>query len=191
MSEWIDIRNEDGSLSGRKKERSRIHEDGDLHATSHIWIVRGNAEEGFDVLLQRRSLNKDAYPGCYDISSAGHIPAGDDFVPSALREMEEELGIRAQASDLEFAGTIQYEFKKIFHGKWFHNRELAGIFVCRKPVEAEKLTLQKEEVESVRWMTLDEIFTRVRDHDPGFCIIEEELLILKNHLEKNKRNNME
>ena len=52
------------------------------------------------MLLQKRSREKDAFPGCYDISSAGHIPAGDGFVESALRELEEELGIRAEPSEL-------------------------------------------------------------------------------------------
>ena len=46
-----------------------------------------------DVLLQKRSENKDSFPGSYDISSAGHIPSGVDFLESALRELEEELGI--------------------------------------------------------------------------------------------------
>jgi hypothetical protein len=34
-----------------------------------------------------------------DISSAGHIPAGMDFVQSALRELFEGLGVEAQAED--------------------------------------------------------------------------------------------
>ena len=44
------------------------------------------------------------YPGCYDISSAGHVQAGDEFLPSAVRELKEELGIEAREEDLEFAG---------------------------------------------------------------------------------------
>ena len=85
--EYFDIRNEDGSLTGQIKARSRVHEDGDIHGTSHVWIVRRNNGGECELLLQKRSAGKDAYPGCYDISSAGHLPAGQDFLPSALREL--------------------------------------------------------------------------------------------------------
>ena len=47
--------------------------------------------------MQKRSLRKNSFPGCYDVSSAGHIKAGDDYLESALRELSEELGIVAKA----------------------------------------------------------------------------------------------
>ena len=88
MSEYFDLRREDGSKTGVVKERALVHRDGDLHGTAHVWILRPSGS-GFDVLLQKRSMEKDAYPGCWDISSAGHLPAGSDFRESALRELGE------------------------------------------------------------------------------------------------------
>ena len=97
MSELLDLRKEDGSRKGETKERELVHRDGDLHGTSHVWLVRYRADRGSaDVLLQKRSAHKDSFPGCYDISSAGHIPAGQDFRESALRELREELGVKAE-----------------------------------------------------------------------------------------------
>ena len=90
--EYFDIRTPDGKVTGKIKERSLVHRDGDLHGTSHIWLVRKNTENAWEVLLQKRSACKDSHPGEYDISSAGHLPAGQDFLESALRELEEELG---------------------------------------------------------------------------------------------------
>ena len=40
--ELIDVRRKNGSCTGEVKERSLIHRDGDLHGTSHVWIVRKN-----------------------------------------------------------------------------------------------------------------------------------------------------
>ena len=80
--EILDVVDERGVPTGEKVERSAAHEKGIRHRTSHVWIVRYK-ERRLQVLLQKRSENKDSYPGCYDISSAGHIPAGIDFVPSA------------------------------------------------------------------------------------------------------------
>ena len=92
--EFLDIRDKNGNPTGEVKERSLVHADGDIHGTSHVWIVRKNEKGSYDLLLQKRSENKDAFPGCYDISSAGHLPAGQDYLSSALRELEEELGIK-------------------------------------------------------------------------------------------------
>ena len=189
MKEWFDILNEDGSLSGIKKEREQVHRDGDLHGTVHIWIVRpsktsGAGEGETEILLQKRSRNKDAYPGCYDISSAGHIPSGENAITAARRELFEELGIEAAPEDLVRIGSLKYEFKDIFHGKPFHNREISQVYVYEKPVEEDRLRLQKEEVEAVRWMTMSDCLSEVRKANPAFCIIEDELRLLMEGLEK-------
>ena len=71
--EMIDLRDRDGKRTGEVKERTLVHRDGDLHGTAHVWLVRYRADRGSaDVLLQKRSADKDSFPGYYDISSAGH-----------------------------------------------------------------------------------------------------------------------
>ena len=102
--ELFDVLDEDGKKTGVVRERSLVHMDGVPHGTAHIWVVRKNEDKTYDLLLQKRSRGKDSYPGCYDISSAGHVQAGDEFLPSAIRELKEELGIEAKEEDLEFAG---------------------------------------------------------------------------------------
>ena len=67
------------------------------------------------ILLQKRSQNKDSFPGKFDTSSAGHIQAGDEPLESALRELKEELGISATPEQLHFAGTFPISFTKEFH----------------------------------------------------------------------------
>ena len=88
MPEMLDIVDENGVPTGRSVPRTVAHAEGLRHRTSHVWIVRRKAGR-VQVLLQMRCAAKDSYPGCYDISSAGHIPAGDEFVGSALRELRE------------------------------------------------------------------------------------------------------
>lgn len=100
MKEYFDIRDSAGNPTGEVKARSLVHRDGDIHGTSHVWLVRKNKKSGYDVLLQKRSDDKDSFPGCYDISSAGHLPAGADYRESAVRELEEELGIAVSPEDL-------------------------------------------------------------------------------------------
>ena len=92
MAEILDIVDEQGRPTGQTVPRAVAHAEGIRHRTSHVWILRRHAGR-VEVLLQMRCQAKDSFPGCYDISSAGHIPAGCDFVESALRELREELGV--------------------------------------------------------------------------------------------------
>lgn len=81
MPEMLDIVDENGVPTGQSVPRTTAHAEGLRHRTSHVWIVR-RKNGRVQVLLQMRCAAKDSYPGCYDISSAGHIPAGAEFVGS-------------------------------------------------------------------------------------------------------------
>ena len=67
---------ENGVPTGQSVPRTTAHAEGLRHRTSHVWIVR-RKNGRVQVLLQMRCAAKDSYPGCYDISSAGHIPGRD------------------------------------------------------------------------------------------------------------------
>lgn len=181
--ELFDILNEDGSKTGVVKERGVAHREGALHGTVHIWIVRENEKSGYDVLLQKRSNNKDSHPGCYDISSAGHISAGDERMESALRELWEELGLSVQPEHLELFGTTHVKFEKTFYGKRFRDNEISSDFVYRQPVDMEKLKLQESEVAEVRWMDYEECREKIADGAIPNCINPEEFEKLGRYLE--------
>ena len=180
--ELFDILNEDGSKTGVVKERGVAHREGALHGTVHIWIVRENDKSGYDVLLQKRSDNKDSHPGCYDISSAGHISAGDEVMESALRELEEELGLSVQPEQLELFGTTHVKFEAAFYGKIFRDNEISSDFVYRQPVDIDKLNLQESEVSEVRWMDYEECRQNVAQGSMPNCINPEEFERLGDYL---------
>ena len=176
--ELLDLLDENGEPSGQVRERTLVHLNGDWHRTSHVWVVRRRGDGGHDLLLQKRSRGKDSFGGCYDISSAGHIPAGQDYLESALRELKEELGIAAEPEDLRLVGVHDGRYEGEFHGRIFKNHEKSHVFAYEKPVEIEKLKLQKEEVESVKWMRIEDVLAAVKAHDPGYCLFEDEIEML-------------
>ena len=45
-------------------------------------------------------------------------------------------------------------------------------------MEIEDLKLQKEEVESVKWMKIEDVLASVKAHDPGYCLFEDEIEML-------------
>ncbi len=181
--ELFDILNNDGSLSGLVRERGVTHREGSLHATSHVWVVRPNEKSGYDVLLQKRSACKDSNPGSYDISSAGHVAAGDEYLPSAVRELDEELGIKAGPEELHYVGMHHGGFEAQFYGKTFRDNELSAVYIYREPVDTETLTLQESEVEEVVWMDYRECLEGVKNRSFDNCIYAEELEMVGRYLE--------
>ena len=153
MEEMLDLVNEQGDPLGRAVPRSEAHRLGLRHRTSHVWLVR-RKNGVLEVLLQKRSDEKDSFPGCYDISSAGHIPSGQGFVDSALRELKEELGVTAQPQDLILCGQRSFQFSAVFHGKPFKDNQVSNVYLLWLDRDAEEFTLQKEEISAVRWMPL-------------------------------------
>ena len=172
--EMFDIINEDGSKTGMIKERGVVHREGALHATAHIWIARENEKSGYDILLQKRSACKDSHPGCHDISSAGHVCAGDEVLESALRELEEELGIKAEPEQLKEIGVQYKNYEGEFYGKPFKDHQRSILYLYKEPVNIEKLTLQQSEIESVLWMDYREMLQAIQENTMKHCIYEEE-----------------
>ena len=146
MSEFLDVVDERGLPTGEVVSREEAHRCGIRHRTAHVWIVR--IRDGrLQILLQKRSDEKDSYPGCYDISSAGHIPAGVDFVESALRELREELGVQASPEELELCGQRQIRFEELFHGAMFRDNQVSNIYLGRGRVrDPEGRTVLREVV---------------------------------------------
>ena len=179
--EIFDVINELGEPTGKTVERSIAHTQGVRHRTAHIWIMR-KREGRVQILLQKRSANKDSFPGRFDTSSAGHVQAGDQPLESALRELSEELGIYADDKDLEFAGTFPILYKKKFYGKFFQDNEIAFVYLYRKPVETSKLKLQKEEVEEVQWFDLEDTLTECKKKNQKFCVPLDGLELIRNYI---------
>ena len=179
--ELLDIVDENGMPTGTVVSREKAHAQGIRHRTSHVWLAR-KREGKLEILLQKRCQSKDSWPGCYDISSAGHIPAGVDFIPSALRELREELGVEAMPEELIFCGNRHIRADGIFHGQPFHDRQYSRVFALWR--DQNEFRLQKEEIDSVRWMELDACMEAVRQDAIAHCIYPEELEMVKAALTK-------
>ena len=182
--ELFDIIDENGNPTGKIVERCIAHAEGIPHRTAHIWIIRRRNEKT-EILLQKRSRNKDSFPGKFDTSSAGHIQAGDEPMESALRELEEELGIHAESADLQFAGKFPISFAREFHGKIFRDEEIAFVYIYDHPVEIDHLALQKEEVEEVQWFDLEETYQQCSQHRDKFCVPLGGLQLVRQFIKSN------
>ena len=183
--EWLDIVDMDGNPTGEVGERTQARRKGIWHRASHVWLVRKYDQE-IQVLLQKRSRNKDSYPGCYDTSSAGHIPAGSGYEESALRELKEELGVTASEEELHLCGRRVIYHDEEFHGEMFVDRQISKVYFIWKDLEEKDFTIQKEELESVKWMEIGQCINMVKSQTMKTCIALEEIQMVKNQLSKEE-----
>lgn len=181
--EWLDIVDEQGTPTGEFVERTTAHREGIRHRSSHVWLFRIR-ENRVQILLQKRSPGKDSFPGCYDISSAGHIPAGVDFVPSALRELQEELGVVCDGEELEYCGQRSFYYEMEFYGEMFKDRQVSNVYALWLDREEAEFTLQREEVEAVRWFDFEECCELIRHNQISHCIYVEEMEMLAAYLHR-------
>ena len=164
--ELLDIVDEKGNPTERQC-RGRWHtvrESGTVRRTCGFFRRRGGVVQ---ILLQKRSDNKDSDPGCYDISSAGHIPAGSDYIPSAVRELKEELGVDMNGDELIYCGQRRFRFEREFHGSMFRDNQVSNVYALWLDREEEAFVLQEEEVSEVRWMDFADCVSAVRG-EPNF-----------------------
>lgn len=148
MDEEIDILDSSGNPTGRIALKSEAHKHGWFHATVHVWIYTKNKQ----VLMQQRGLSKKTYPGLWDVSVAGHVHAGESIVTGALREVEEEIGLKIREEDLQKI-AIRKGMRK--HPNGIQDNEFYHVFLVEMNSDLTDLKKQDEEVEAIQLFDLE------------------------------------
>ena len=151
----VDILDEKGNLIGEVKLKREAHAKGLWHRASHIWIYNSKGE----ILLQLRSKNKSLYPNLWDVSAAGHVSAGQSYDEAAVRELFEELGVKAAISELKNIENRKLDIKL----GATHNREFIQVYLLKLNKNINNLKVQKEEIEQVKFMPLDKFESEIKD----------------------------
>ena len=110
--EYIDILDENGLPIGKAASRKEVHEKGLWHRAVLVVLV----DKYNRILLQQRSDKKEKYPGLWDLSVAGHVPAGYDSLDAAYAEIMEEIGTQVpvdiKVSDFRYLTSFR-DMRKI------------------------------------------------------------------------------
>jgi isopentenyldiphosphate isomerase len=141
MEEFLEVVNERGEVI-KTLPRSVIHGDPSLmHRVVHVLVFNEHDE----LLLQKRSMNKDVAPGKWDTSVGGHIEAEESISGALAREMKEELGITA---------FIEPEFLYTYINSNPYETELVHTYSY---VNSEEIRFNKDEIDEVRPWVMDDI----------------------------------
>ncbi|KAL1076012.1 hypothetical protein V6Z11_D10G001400 [Gossypium hirsutum] len=163
--EYLDVLTKTGKKTGVSKPRGDVHRDGDYHKAVHVWIF---AESTQELLLQKREDCKDSWPGLWDISSAGHISAGDSSLITAQRELQEELGVILPKDAFELIFVFLEEC--VTNNGKFINNEYSDVYLVTtlEPIPREAFTLQDTEVSDVKYISFGEYRSHLAEADPKY-----------------------
>lgn len=148
-AELLDVLTNTGEKTGVSKPRGLVHKDGDYHRAVHVWIYSESTQE---LLLQKRADCKESWPGLWDISSAGHISAGDSSLVTARKELHEELGINLPKDAFELIFVFLQEC--VINDGNYINNEFNDVYLVTTlaPIPFEAFTFQETEVSSVKYI---------------------------------------
>jgi 8-oxo-dGTP pyrophosphatase MutT (NUDIX family) len=114
------------------------------HRATYILVFNSNGE----LFVQKRTMTKDVFPGYYDPAAGGVVLAGEGYLEGALRELEEEMGIRS----VPLTGLFEFYYKDERSRVW------GAAFSC---VYDGDIVLQGEEVESGAFMSIPDVLREI------------------------------
>jgi 8-oxo-dGTP pyrophosphatase MutT (NUDIX family) len=114
-----------------------------------IWI-KNNLEQ---ILLTQRHPSK-SYPLKWECCG-GWVISGEDSLFGALREVEEEIGIRLNGKN----------GKKIKRWIWGKENMIVDVFLFRSNIEIKQVILQKDEVLNIQGVEKEEIIKMFKKNE--------------------------
>ncbi|WP_112320697.1 isopentenyl-diphosphate Delta-isomerase [Oceanibium sediminis] len=134
-------------------DKLEVHKRGLRHLAISVFIM-----DGQHTLLQRRALGKYHTPGLWANACCTHPHWGEDTEATALRRLEEELGITGIT--VTPRDTVEYRADV---GGGLIEHEVVSLFTAEgRPA----LTPNPDEVMDMQWITLEELNRQIAD-DPS------------------------
>lgn len=148
--ELIDVVDENGNLTGEVATRNEIHTKGLWHKIIVVAVI----DENGHILMQQRAKTVETNPLKWDVTSAGHIQAGQTSKDAAIRELSEEVRVKVNEDDLHY--LLTYKNKKILEN-YLDNQFYDCYLVKQKNIDMNKIKMQESEVEQVKICNLNEV----------------------------------
>ena len=155
MEELIDILNEKGEKTGKVATRKEVHEKGLWHNVIVVAILDNKGH----LLMQQRAETVETNKGKWDVSTAGHVSAGQTSKQAALREVSEEVGLELEEEDLKY--ILTYKITK--NQPNYIDNQFIDCYIVKKSndIDINKIKVQQSEVKQVKMCTLKEVKEKI------------------------------
>ena len=131
--EYWDVYDKKGKWKRRAIRKGERLKNNEYHIIVEGWILRDDG----NFIIQRRALDKKSFAGMWYCSAGGSVISRETPKEGMVREFKEELGIEISEDELKLKRIIT-EKNTIFY-----------IFLVRKNISLDEITLQEEEVMDV------------------------------------------
>lgn len=141
------------------KERDLL-EANDICRVSALWITNSS----WKILLAQRHRTKKRSPICWWPAVAWTVEKGETYEENIKRETTEEIGLTGKV--FSTGPKIKIPHPQTYFTQWF---------LLNEDLEIDKLKIQEDEVESLRWISPPELKQEFAEHPdkfvPSFPII--------------------
>lgn len=144
MELW-DIYDKNRNKTGKTMIRGQQYKDDSYHLVVHVCIFNGEGK----MLIQQRQPFKEGWPDLWDITVGGSAVSGESSEKAAEREVLEEIGYNINLKGIRPSLTINFD------------NGFDDIYLVNKEIDINKLSLQYEEVQDVKWADKKEIMTMI------------------------------
>jgi 8-oxo-dGTP pyrophosphatase MutT (NUDIX family) len=149
--EYFDLYDRNFNKLDKKMIRGGHNEVGEYHLVVHIWIR--NSEGKY--LVQERNKDTDVIPHQW-AATGGAVIAGETSIEGAIRETYEEIGVLLKEEDLIL--------KKRYFVDHEQSNYITDLYLVEKDLKIDELVLDYDEVASVKYFTLDEIYDLIKQN---------------------------
>ena len=165
--ELIEIVDKDGNFTGEVVDKEYAHDHNLLHNEVGIFIINDKGE----TLLQKRSANKRFNANKWAIC-AGHVDAYESIEDAAIREVKEEIGLDIPKDKLFKYDNPEFVIRDT-------NSHLTHYFYVKTNKKKSEFIIQEEELSEVKWVKIDEVINRIKDHDETLVFNENRIRLFE------------
>ena len=143
--ELVDVYNKRHEKLNYTKGRRDLT-NGEYRLSCFVWIINDENH----ILIQQRLATAKKCPNMWSTTGGG-AKAGEDSIIGTLTELKEELGITLNKENLTFIGSF------------IRFNDFVEIFVANIKIDINDVKIAKDEVQDVKWTTIDEYENMIED----------------------------